>query len=168
MNKLLAKKINMMAREDKKMRRFFEKTNIWNAGIDKKNTAELKKIIHKYGWPTIPLVGKKASFNAWLIAQHADRDRKFQMEVLKLLITIDKKNSGDINRAHIAYLTDRFLVAKKKRQIFGTQFYFDKNHMLQLNPLKNRRGINKLRKEYNLPTLEFHLKEAMEYNSSKK
>ncbi len=170
MDKILAKKINRMARNDQRMRKSFEKTDVWNAHIDKKNTAELKKIIKQYGWPTIPLVGKKASFNAWLIAQHADHDRNFQENVLRLLTKIDKKQKEAIDRTRIAYLTDRLLVAKKKPQVFGTQFYFDKNRKLKLYPPKKGHGssINALRKEYGLPTLEFHLKEAKKYNASKK
>mgnify|MGYP001595563003 CR=1 FL=1 len=66
------------------MRKYFDKTGIWDHATDKKNTTELKKIIKKYGWPTIPLVGKRASFCAWLLVQHADHHRQFQKIELKL------------------------------------------------------------------------------------
>lgn len=42
----------------------------------------MKKIVKKHGWPGISLVGKKASVGAWLLAQHADRDLRFQKNVL--------------------------------------------------------------------------------------
>lgn len=169
MNRALAKKINQMAKKDQEMRKSFEKDGaLRDRAIDRKNTRELKKIIKKYGWPTIPLVGRKASFNAWLLAQHADHDGKFQESARKILIAIDGKQRGAINRAHIAYLTDRLLVAKKRPQIFGTQFYFDGHRKLKLNLLKSKRGINKLRKEYNLPALERFLEGAREYNAKKK
>ena len=150
------------------MRKYFDKTGIWDHATDKKNTTELKKIIKKYGWPTIPLVGKRASFCAWLLVQHADHDRQFQKRALKLLKKAHSVNSKDIDPMNIAFLTDRILVGGGEKQMFGTQFYFDRNRKLKLNPLKNRRGINKIRKDYNLPTLEFHLREAMEYNTKKR
>lgn len=164
MNKIIAKRINQMAREDQKMRKSHKKGVLLDIKIDKKNTAELKKIIKQYGWPVISLVGKKASFNAWLLVQHADHDRKFQKYVLNLLKTIDLK-SHDVDRANIAYLTDRLLVAKKKKQIFGTQFSFDKNGKLKLNPVKNQKKINTLRKEYCLPTMEKYLKMMKDFNA---
>lgn len=60
------------------MRKKAIKTGIWDKKIDKKNTLKIKKIIERYDWPTINLVGKKASKNAWLLVQHADHDVKFQ------------------------------------------------------------------------------------------
>jgi len=50
----------------------------WDTKIDIKNTESLKKIIKEIGWPNIETVGKKISHYAWLIAQHADHDVKFQ------------------------------------------------------------------------------------------
>ncbi len=140
-----------------------------SANVDKRNTAELKDIIKEYGWPTISMVGKKASFNAWLLAQHADHDQKFQEAVLKLLQRVDKESGGkDINRVNIAYLTDRLLVKKKEKQQFGTQFDFKKNGRLVLHPIKDPQIINKLRKNYNLPPLEDFIKMADEFNAKLK
>jgi hypothetical protein len=167
MNKVFARKINKLAREDQGVRRGHKKGKIFDTSADKKNTNELKKIIKKYGWPTISLVGKKASFNAWLLAQHADHDRKFQSSILKLLIKIYDKNR-DIDRANIAYLTDRLLTAKNKKQIFGTQFSFDKIGRLKLNPIKNLKIIGKLRREYNLPPLKKYMNMAGKFNASLK
>ena len=67
-----------MAKKDQEMRSGHKKGVRLNGNIDKQNNAELKRIIREYGWPTISLVGKKASSNAWLLAQHADKDQKFQ------------------------------------------------------------------------------------------
>lgn len=169
MNTALARKINQMAEEDQKMRTGHKKGIKLNASVDKRHTAELKDIISEYGWPTISLVGKKASFNAWLLAQHADHDQKFQEMVLKLLKRIDKESrGGDINRANIAYLTDRLLVKQKKKQQFGTQFDFKKDGRLILHPIKNIKIIDKLRKEYHLPPLKDFIKMAGDFNAKLK
>jgi hypothetical protein len=166
MNIRLARRFNQMAREDREMRSGHKKGVRLDVNVDKRHAVELKDIIKKYGWPTISLVGKKASSNAWLLAQHADKDQKFQEMVFKLLKKIDKESEGlDIDRANIAYLTDRLLVKKKKRQQFGTQFDFDKSGRLVLHPVKNPKGVDKLRKEYNLPPLKKFMKMADEFNA---
>lgn len=164
MDTILAKKINQMAREDQKIRNGHKKGIKLDLSIEKNNTAALKKIIKKYGWPTTSLVGKKASFNAWLLAQHADHDRKFQETVLMLLKRISK-TTHDVDTSTIAYLTDRLLVAKKKQQKFGTQFKFDKKGRLILYPIKNLKGIDLLRKEYHLPPLKDFIKMADKFNA---
>lgn len=156
-----------MAQEDQGIRKGHKKGKILDTRVDRKNTSELKKIVKKFGWPTISLVGKKSSFNAWLLAQHADHDRKFQKSILKTLIKIYDKNR-DIDRANIAYLTDRLLAAQNKKQIFGTQFSFDKSGKLKLNPVKNLKIIEKLRKEYNLPSLKKYMNMANKFNASSK
>ncbi|OGZ96396.1 MAG: hypothetical protein A2679_00040 [Candidatus Sungbacteria bacterium RIFCSPHIGHO2_01_FULL_54_26] len=90
------------------------------------NTERLKKIIAKYGWPTIDLVGEKASRNAWLIIQHADHNVRFQKKCLALMQEIYQRNPHIISRENIAFLTDRILVNTKRAQLFGTQFYVNK------------------------------------------
>ncbi len=167
MNTILARRINKMAEEDQNMRSGHRKGVRLDVDVDKRHTAELKNIIKEYGWPTISMVGKKASFNAWLLAQHADHDAKFQESVLRLLKKIDK-DTHDINRANIALLTDRLLVKKKKKQQFGTQFNFDKSGRLILHPIKNPKRVDKLRKEYKLPSLKKSIKAADEFNAKLK
>lgn len=158
MDKILAKKLIELAIIDQKMRRQRRKTWKFDVSIDRNNTRELKEIIKKYGWPTISLVGKKASNAAWLIAQHADHDIRFQKRVLDLFSKIKTKNSRDINLQNIAYLTDRILVKEKKKQIFGTQFYWNKQGELLPFPILNKRNVEKIRKDHNLLTLEENIR----------
>ena len=87
-------------------------------GIDERNTKWLRGIVNKYGWPGKALVGERGAHNAWLLVQHADRDRKFQRRCLQLMVDQPK---DEVSRVDIAYLTDRLLVADGKPQRFGTQ-----------------------------------------------
>ncbi len=167
MNTALARKINSMVRQDQKIRNGHKKGVRLSVAIEKKHVAELKCIIKKYGWPTISLVGKKASFGAWLLAQHADHDSRFQKTVLKLLQKINQETQ-DINPAHIAYLTDRLLIKRKKNQRFGTQFYFDKNGHLVLYSIEDKKRVHELRREYSLPPLSESIKAANEFNTKLK
>ncbi len=159
--------MNIMARKDQKVRKHAMKTGILDKRLDKENTRKLKKIIQKYGWPTIGLVGKKASRNAWLISQHADGNVKFQKEVLKLLKKIYNKNLLEIDKSNIAFLEDRILLNERKRQIFGTQFYTNKNGVFGLWPIKNIKIIETLRKEYGLPPLRVYLNLAKSYKQKR-
>ncbi len=55
------------------------------SAIDRKNTARMKEILDKHGWPGKRLVGDDGAHAAWLLVQHADLDREFQKRCLKLL-----------------------------------------------------------------------------------
>ncbi|MBI5306606.1 hypothetical protein HZB04_03420 [Candidatus Wolfebacteria bacterium] len=165
MNKNLAKIINKMAVIDQKMRKKAIKTGIWDKRIDKKNTLKIKKIVKKFGWPTINLAGKKASRNAWLLVQHADHDVKFQKKCLKLMENIYKINPNLINKTNIAYLKDRVLINKGSKQLFGTQFYTNKKGIFKQRPIKDIKNLDKRRKEYNLPPFSEYKKLIKNYKS---
>lgn len=143
MNKLLRKKILQMVKKDQAMR----KSGKWDSKIDKMNTRELKKIVKKYGWPDINLVGKKGSNDAWLIIQHADHDIKFQKECLKLMKK--KMREGKIALQNVAYLTDRVRVNQGLSQLYGTQFYLKDNKLIP-RPIKDKKDLNKRRKNFGL------------------
>jgi len=94
----------------------------------------LKKIIKEIGWPVISKVGKEASQAAWLVAQHADHDVKFQEYCLNLM---KNASDGDVLKKQIAYLTDRILVNTGKKQLYGTQFYLNKKGVYGPRPIKD-------------------------------
>lgn len=158
-NHTVAKQIKNAVQLDQAMRKCARKTGRWNPSVDRKNVAVIKKIIKIHGWPTISLVGKKQSKNAWLIVQHAEHDVKFQESVLKLLIRQYSENPKSIDPSGIAFLTDRILVLKNKKQKFGTQFFTDKNGAFKLWPIKSLKGIDEVRKKYHL--LKFSKYEKM-------
>lgn len=159
----LKKEINGMVIADQKMRQRAEKTGIWNKKIDKENTKTLKKIIKKYGWLTVPVVGKKTSHNLWLLVQHSDHDVAFQEKCLGLMKRIYESNQSDILKQDIAFLTDRINVSRHKPQIFGTQFYLNKQDILVPQSIKNKKDLDKRRKKYGLPSFESYLKMARSY-----
>ena len=53
--------------------------------IDQKTTARMKEIVDKRGWPGKSLVGTDGAHAAWLLVQHADKDRAFQQKCLGLM-----------------------------------------------------------------------------------
>jgi hypothetical protein len=127
--------------------------------IDKRNTAWLKGIVDKHGWPGKTLVGEEGAHNAWLLVQHADRDRPFQKRCLELLK--DEVRKGEAAGKDLAYLTDRVLVGEGKKQLYGTQFT-TKDGELVPSPIEDEANVDKRRKEVGLDTLAEYTKTVRE------
>lgn len=87
---------------------------------DRDNAAWLDRIFDSEGWPSKARYGKGADNGAWLIAQHADFDPRFQLKALKLLRQAVAKGEGDPSR--VGLLIDRYRVNKGRRQLYGTQY----------------------------------------------
>jgi hypothetical protein len=100
--------------------------------VDEDNTAWLKKVIDRQGWPARSAVGDQAALAAWLLAQHADHDVDFQRRCLVLLA--EAVRHGEADPAHLAYLTDRVLCAESRPQRYGTQFWRDPDGTGRLEP----------------------------------
>lgn len=126
------------------------------ARVDSVNKIKAKEIIKKYGYPGYGLVGEWSE-NFWAIVQHCDDDIPFQEQVLKLMkIEVIKNNASKEN---YAYLTDRVLVNKRQKQIYGTQIHIDpKTHKAAPFPLKYPKQINELRKKMGMGTEAEYLK----------
>lgn len=122
--------------------------------MDRTHAKRLKAIVEKYGWPTINMVGEKASDAAWLLVQHADRDLDFQLHCLDLM-----KAGGNVKPLNIAYLTDRTLVAQGKPQIYGTQFYRPNGKDEYIpRPIREPESVDARRTEIGISTLEEYSK----------
>lgn len=162
MNRKLSSLLNKLARIDQESAKKSDKSSDWSetTKIYKANMLELKNIIRKYGWPTISLVGHKASRNAWLIAQHSRHDAAFQKRCLKLLNSIYRRNPKDIDKQNIAFLTDTILVSEGKKQTFGTQFYTNRKGVFELRSTKDIKNIDERREKYGIPPLSEYLEAA--------
>lgn len=155
-NKKLQKELLKMMKADQQMRFNPQKNSLKFSFLDKENTETLKRIIAKYGWPHKKLVGAKGVLAAWLIAQHADHDLKFQKQCLSLMQK-EVLNKG-VNLPHVALLTDRVLVNSKKPQKYGTQFYTTKQGVYTFRPIADRKNLDIRRKEAGLEPFEVYHK----------
>ena len=86
--------------------------------VDRDNQQWLKTVIEKIGWPGRSAVGVEAANCAWLLTQHADQVPRFQRQCLNMMTKLPPQ---EVTPSHIAYLTDRVLLAEKKPQKYGTQ-----------------------------------------------
>src|SRR5579884_821898 len=118
--------------------------------VDRKNTARMKEILAKHGWPGKSLVGDDGANAAWLLVQHADKDRDFQKRCLKLLARAVK--AGEASAGQHAYLTDRVLVGENKKQLYGTQFR-TVDGKLEPYPIEDEKNVDRRRKEVGLSSL---------------
>jgi len=167
--KNIARQIHAMAVLDQKVMVKAKQSGSWDefSGITKKNSDKLKAIIKKYGWPTISLVGKRSNRGAWLIVQHADHDVEFQEKCLKLMQKIWAENPNDIAVTNLAFLKDRTLVNRGKKQLFGTQFYLNKKCKMVPKPIKDPKGLERIRAKYGLPPFKDYLESAKKYKPVK-
>jgi tRNA A37 N6-isopentenylltransferase MiaA len=117
--------------------------------IDRKNTARMKEIVAKHGWPGKSVVGADGAHDAWLLIQHADKDRDFQKRCLALMKDMAK---GEVSGQDIAYLSDRVLVGDGKKQLYGTQCQVV-NGEVKFQPIEDEANVDKRRVEIGLMPL---------------
>ncbi len=162
----LAAEINGMAKEDEAASQFFLSGPTQDkekraaelkklAEIDHRIAERMKWIVAKFGWPTPAMVGREASFNAWLLVQHATGDLPFQKLCLGLIepLARSKVIPGD----NYAYLYDRVQVEDGKLQRFGTQGKNDEV-FLWINSVENPDKLDEYRKQYGLGPLDDYAK----------
>lgn len=150
----IAEELKAMYKEDQLMRHRYlndPDNQKWDDSIDHRNTERLKQIIEEIGWPSISKVGKAGSFHAWLLAQHADHDHKFQKKCLKLM---KEEPENEIDKANIAFLEDRVAVSDGRPQIYGTQFYRNSDGQMEPRPILEPENIEQRRKSMGLKTFE--------------
>jgi hypothetical protein len=125
---------------------------------DHDNTEWLKRIVAEHGWPRISEVGKEAANNAWLLAQHADADPLFQLQVLRLMEPLVPQ--GEVSQQNYAYLYDRIMLKLAGKQRFGTQATCVGGHFVP-QALEDEGALNRLRSEVGLPPIAEYM-ELME------
>lgn len=95
---------------------FFERLS----ATDEANTAWMKDLVARHGWPTSARVGVAGAGDAWLLVQHADHDVDFQehcLELLRAAVAADQASAKNL-----AYLEDRVAMHRGRPQRYGTQF----------------------------------------------
>ncbi len=122
------------------------------------NQKKLKKLIRKYGFPTISEVGLHAQFSAFLIIQHSDIREKYY------LLAEEAYEKNDYHPACYALLTDRWLIQNGKSQRYGTQIRTiteEKDGITYkkkiLSPIETLEGIDEMRMKMKLPPLNEYL-----------
>jgi hypothetical protein len=123
--------------------------------IDADNTAWLRDLLDRRGWPLRSEVGESASVGAWVIAQHADADPTLQRRALSLMEPLMAQD--EVDKSHVAMLTDRVLLAEGKRQRYGTQCVFDADAGWVCRPCESPELLDRRRAEMGLKPISDYL-----------
>jgi len=132
-----------------------------NAEIQKK----LKLLLNNNGWPTKKDIGVTGLNALGILLTHSDE--KMLIQALAYFKSLFEK--GNISGHYVALITDKLLVSKGKKQLYGTQFN-TANGKLVLSPIKDKINVDERRKEMGLMSLEEYTKffrEIEKQNTSK-
>lgn len=129
---------------------------IWDS-IKTSHTERFKAILLEYGWPGYSLVGKKASNDAWVIAQHAS----LEIQELALPLLVKEVKSNNANPIALAYLTDRIRILQQQPQVYGTQInWLDESGYPKPYEIENPSEVDQRRLGIGLETLSSYLEEV--------
>ena len=119
---------------------------IASSQLDQFLSQQIESIFEKYGFPDIPMVGKSASTTAFLLVQHSNKINKYYKAVKKCY------EQGNVIPQQYALMTDRYLMQKKRRQIYGTQGFINSRIKKKYDghgiiwPMKDFKHIDERRK----------------------
>lgn len=83
------------------------RTELWDVvnAVDADNSGWLIDVVTEQGWPQLSEIGAEAATNAWLLAQHADRQPEQQRLFHQLMAAAVQ--AGEAEPRLFAYLEDR-------------------------------------------------------------
>ena len=123
--------------------------------IDSANTAWLKTVVDRHGWPGRSLVGAEAANSAFLIVQHAVFDTAFQSRALALMERAAA--SGDVPGVDVATLGDRLAVQRGQPQRYGTQAKL-RDGRIVLDPIADSAHVDERRAALGMPPLKEYVR----------
>lgn len=126
---------------------------VWS--VDADNTAWLRDMVARHGWPGRSMVGADGAEAAFLLIQHADGDTAFQARVLPLLTQAYR--AGEATGPWLALLTDRVATARGEPQVYGTQTDRVAGRAI-VKPIRDSAGVDARRASVGLPALSEYLR----------
>ena len=117
------------------------------AARDSADSATLRAIMDRHGWPGRGLGGADGATAAWLVAQHV---AGLQHEALRLMRALP---AGEVSPTDMALLEDRILVSDGKPQRYGTQLTWAN----EFNPIEDMAHLDERRAAVGLPPLSVYL-----------
>ena len=114
------------------------------------NTAYIKTVIERHGWPGNSLVGWDGAQAAFVLVHAAQADVEFQKKCLTLLEAAVKAKEASPDC--LAQLTDRILFAEGKPQRFGTQFHTVDGELVP-RPIEDPNNLDARRQSLGLPPM---------------
>ena len=128
--------------------------------LDAGHTRQLAAWLDEHGWFRISVWGREADHHAWLLAQHADLDARFQRRVLDLLTPLLAE--GETSPSNYAYLHDRVARAEGRPQRYGTQGTCEGQGVWQEDELEDPAKVDELRASVGLGPMSEYRTEVAE------
>jgi hypothetical protein len=133
-------------------------------GVERENTARMKEVIGKYGWPGKTLAGWDGSEAAYGLVQNAHSDHAFQKRCLPLFAGAVKR--GEADAYALAWLTDTVRVADGEKQVYGMILH-RVGDKWEPFPIEDEEHVDLRRKELGLSTLAEHKRSIGEWPKPK-
>lgn len=126
---------------------------------DEANSAKIKAIYEKIGFPTIQKVGTSASHRFVIVLLHS-RDIEFKKRCLEDMRAL---SDDEVRKKDMAYLIDKIEVAETGIQVYGTQLFFnEEKDTYEVMEIQDPETVDERRLSLGLETLEKYLVIATE------
>jgi hypothetical protein len=123
--------------------------------IDSCNLVQVERLIGKYGWMGKSMAGARGNTALFLVIQHAGLAT--QEKYLPLLQ--QSVAEGESRPADLALLTDRVLMRKGEKQLYGSQIVFNKSTGAQeIYPVEDEKNVDVRRKQMGLEPMKSYAK----------
>jgi len=125
------------------------------------NFKKMDSLIMHYGWPTYSTVGKLAADAPLLIINHHESDAiriKYLDKIKNACIT------SEGSCMEYAKIQDRILVNNNQPQIYGMQFRYNDQRVLEPFPIENPEFVDQRRLKIGLEPLKYYLKRKINYD----
>lgn len=106
---------------------------------------KIGKIISHYGYPEVSKYKDASNIPFFILSYGTIAIKEKYLTILQ-----DAANKGNISWTSLAFFIDKLKVAKGENQIYGTQYYFDKNRKLIFYPIFEKDSLNDRRKKIGL------------------
>ncbi len=124
------------------------------AYIDSCNLVQVEKLISKYGWLGKSFVGVKGNQTTFLVIQHSDLAIQ-----LKYFPLFQKSvEEGESKPSDLALMQDRILMSQGKKQLYGSQIFFDKTGTQEFYQIDDEKNVNARRAKVGLEPIEEYAK----------
>jgi hypothetical protein len=110
--------------------------------------SDIDYIIKKFGYPGKTLVGKEYALVFSIISSAS-----IQYKLKYYDVFVDAADSGELDWSDVAFFVDKVKVAKKEKQIYGTQCKFNKNDIIYY-PILEKSKLNERRKKIGLEEMD--------------
>ena len=123
--------------------------------VDSLNINSLIDIFDNHGYPGLSKVGPALMDAAFLMLHHADLETRLKFDFL----IKNAISNGEATKTWLPYYEDRNLLDQGKKQIYGTQLYWDDQlKKYVFFEIENRQNADRLRGPLRLGTINDYLK----------